>query len=143
MKVCIDAGGKLAEFFNNYNASLPEGEEPIELVFTEGSLLENLKLDRFQAFPWNILAFEKQQREGQADDYKMFGDPIIVEENVFPVNKNVPQDVLDKLNSVITEMLEDGSLAALSEKWFERDITVPFSEATEEVAGQNSSSSSN
>ncbi len=143
LKVCIDAGGKLAEFFNNYNASLPEGEEPIELVFTEGSLLENLKLDRFQAFPWNILAFEKQQREGQADDYKMFGDPIIVEENVFPVNKNVPQDVLDKLNSVITEMLEDGSLAALSEKWFERDITVPFSEATEEVAGQNSSSSSN
>ena len=67
----------------------------------------------------------------------------LVEENVFPVNKNVPQDVLDKLNSVITEMLEDGSLAALSEKWFERDITVPFSEATEEVAGQNSSSSSN
>ena len=135
-RVCIDAGGKLAEFFNNYNASLPEGEPKIELVFTEGALLENLSLGRFEAFPWTIISLEKQQREGKADDYKMFGDPIIVEENVFPVNKNVPQEVLDKINEIIAEMKEDGSLKALSEKWFERDITVPYTSALEELAGE-------
>ena len=134
LNVCIDAGGKLAEFFNGYNESLPEGEEKINLVFTEGSLLENLKLDRFQAFPWNIVAFEKQQREGKADDYQMFGEPIIVEQNVFPVNKNVSPEVLDKINETIQEMLDDGSLKELSEKWFVRDITTPFSAATEEIA---------
>lgn len=134
LNVCIDAGGKLAEFFNGYNESLPEGEEKINLVFTEGSLLENLKLDRFQAFPWNIVAFEKQQREGKAEEYQMFGDPIIVEQNVFPVNKNVPSEVLENINQAIQEMLDDGSLKALSEEWFVRDITTPFSAATEEIA---------
>ena len=97
-------------------------------------MLENLKLDRFQAFPWNIVAFEKQQREGKAEEYQMFGEPIIVERNVFPVNKNVAPEVLENINKTIQEMLDDGSLKALSEKWFVRDITTPFSAATEKVA---------
>lgn len=134
LKVCIDAGGKLAEFFNAYNDSLPEGEPKIELVFTEGALVENLRLGRFQAFPWTILSYEKQKREGKADDYRMFGDPIIVEENVFPINKKVPAEVLEKINEVITEMKEDGSLKELSEQWFERDITEPYTVAQEEIA---------
>lgn len=142
LKVCIDAGGKLAEFFNNYNASLPEGEPKIELVFTEGALVDNLRLGRFQAFPWTILSYEAQKRAGQADDYRMFGDPIIVEENVFPINKNVPEDVLNTINDVIAEMLEDGSLAELSEQWFERDITQPYTAATEEIAAEHAANSS-
>ena len=122
-KICI-APGKLSEFFEGYNEKNPD--KVIELVTTEGNIYEELDLGRFEAFPMTIMAFEKMQREGKADPYKMFGEPIITEENVFPVNKDVPAEVLDNINAAIADMLADGKLKEISEKWYMRDITVPF-----------------
>ena len=122
-KICI-APGKLSEFFEGYNEKNPD--KVIELVTTEGNIYEELDLGRFEAFPMTIMAFEKMQREGKADPYKMFGEPIITEENVFPVNKDVPAEVLDNINAAIADMLSDGKLKEISEKWYMRDITVPF-----------------
>ena len=122
-KICI-APGKLSEFFEDYNEKNPD--KVIELVTTEGNIYEELDLGRFEAFPMTIMAFEKMQREGKADPYKMFGEPIITEENVFPVNKDVPAEVLDNINAAIADMLADGKLKEISEKWYMRDITVPF-----------------
>ena len=124
-KICI-APGKLSEFFEGYNEKNP-GKE-IELVTTEGNIYEELDLGRFEAFPMTIMAFEKMQREGKADPYKMFGEAVITEENVFPINKDVPEDVQKGINDAIEEMLSDGTLAQISEKWYYRDVTKPFEE---------------
>ena len=85
-------------------------------------------MGRFEAFPMTIMAFEKMQREGKADPYKMFGEAVITEENVFPINKDVPEDVQKGINDAIEEMLSDGTLAQISEKWYYRDVTKPFEE---------------
>lgn len=124
-KICI-APGKLSEFFENYNAENPD--KAIELVTTEGNIYEELDLGRFEAFPMTIMAFEKMQREGEADAYKMFGEAIITEENVFPINKDVPDEVKEGIDKAIKEMLDDGALAEISEKWYYRDVTQPFTE---------------
>ena len=122
-KICI-APGKLSEFFEGYNAEHPD--QAIELVTTEGNIYEELALGRFEAFPMTIMAFEKQEREGAAEPYKMFGEAVITEENVFPVSKDVPDEVLTDVNTAIQNMLEDGTMKEISEKWYYRDVTVPF-----------------
>lgn len=124
-KICI-APGKLSEFFEGYNAENPD--KTIELVTTEGNIYEELDLGRFEAFPMTIMAFEKMQREGEADAYKMFGEAVITEENVFPINKDVSDDVKENIDKAIQEMLADGTLADISEKWYYRDVTQPFTE---------------
>jgi len=122
-KICI-APGKLSEFFEGYNAENPD--KAIELVTTEGNIYEELDLGRFEAFPMTIMAFEKMEREGKAEPYKMFGEAVITEENVFPVSKDVPAEVLADVNAAIADMLADGTLKGISEKWYYRDVTVPF-----------------
>lgn len=122
-KICI-APGKLSEFFEAYNDKNPD--KVIELTTTEGNIYEELLLGRFEAFPMTIMSFEKMQREGSADDYKIFGEAVITEENVFPVSREIPEDVLNGINTAINSMLKDGKLAQISEKWYHRDVTIPF-----------------
>lgn len=98
------------------------------MVTTEGNIYEELDLGRFEAFPMTIMSFEKMQREGKAEAYKMFGEAVITEENVFPINKSVSKDVQEKINKAIKDMLNDGTLAKISEKWYNRDVTKPFEE---------------
>ncbi|WP_304018321.1 transporter substrate-binding domain-containing protein [Fenollaria timonensis] len=124
-KICI-APGKLSEFFEAYNSENPD--KKIELVTTEGNIYEELDLGRFEAFPMTIMSFEKMQREGKAEPYKMFGEAVITEENVFPINKSVSKDTQEKINKAIQDMLSDGTLAKISEKWYNRDVTKPFEE---------------
>ena len=127
-KICI-APGKLSEFFNNYNEANPDKQ--IELVFTEGNIYEELDLGRFEAFPMTIMSFEQRERSGQAENYKMFGDPVITEENVFPISKSIPVDVLEQINAAIQEMLDDGTMVEISQKWYQRDVTKPFTQDAE------------
>ena len=75
-----------------------------------------------------IMSFEQRERSGQAENYKMFGDPVITEENVFPISKSIPAEVLDEINAAIQEMLDDGTMVEISQKWYQRDVTKPFTQ---------------
>lgn len=121
-KVCIEPGGKLAEFFNNYNDSLPD-EEKIELVFTEGSIWEELELGRFDSFPITVLSYDARVRKGEDRNIKLIGDPIITEDNVFPFRADFDQAVLEKINETLAEMKDDGFLSQSSIEWYGRDLT--------------------
>ena len=121
-KVCIEPGGKLAEFFNNYNANLSD-EEKIELVFTEGSIWEELELGRFESFPITVLSYDARVRKGEERNIKLIGDAIITEDNVFPFRSDFDQAVLDKINETLAAMKEDGFLTETSIKWYGRDLT--------------------
>lgn len=120
-KVCIEYGTVLADFFDEYNEKLPE-DQKIETVVTEGKVSEELNIGRFDAFPLTVLLFNKIKEEGKYD-FKQIGDPIILEENGFPFRKDFDKDVLKKINQAIQDMLEDGTLKELSNKWYKTDVT--------------------
>ena len=121
-KVCIEPGGKLAEFFNAYNENLPD-EEKLELVFTEGSIWEELELGRFESFPITVLSFNARKMKGEDRNIKLIGDPVITEDNVFPVQKDMDPELLNDINKTLKSMGEDGFLSETSLKWYGIDLT--------------------
>lgn len=56
-------------------------------------------------------------------DYKIIDEPLAAEE--FAIGFRKDDTVLrDKIDTILLEMKEDGSLAKISEKWFGKDITI-------------------
>jgi len=120
-KVCIELGGITQNFFDAYNKNLPEAKK-IKTVIIEGSTLENLQLGRYDSFPLSVLSFDKVMERG-GYDFKMVGDPIIVGAAAYPFSKTSDPELLVAFNKAIKEMHADGTLAALSQKYFKRDVT--------------------
>ena len=120
-KVCIEYGGVLQQFFDNYNKNLPD-DKKIKTVVTEGSLLENLEMGRFDAFPLSILSFDRIKERGKYD-FKMVGESIIISPSAYPFSKNADPKLVAGFNRAIKEMHKDGTLSALSQKYFKRDAT--------------------
>lgn len=120
-KVCIAFGTVLEDVFNKLNATYPEDKQ-IELVETEGNIYDELKVGHYDAFPITVLSFDKINEKGDYD-FKLIGDPVLVDKNGFPFAKNPDKEKLEAVNKAIKEMKEDGTLSKLSEKYFGRDIT--------------------
>lgn len=120
-KVCIEFGTVLEDALNKINKGYPKDKQ-IELVVTEGNIYEELSIGHFDAFPITVLSFDKINQKGEYD-FKLIGDPILIDKNAFPFAKDVDPEVLKAVNEAITEMHEDGTLSKLSEKYFQRDIT--------------------
>nr|WP_297635813.1 ABC transporter permease subunit [uncultured Clostridium sp.] len=55
---------------------------------------------------------------------KLAGAPIDSIENAYPFTKS-NQALMDKVNSAITKLKQNGTLTTISEKWFNTNITVP------------------
>lgn len=121
-KVCIEPGGKLAEFFNGYNDKLKD-EEKIELVFTEGSIWEELELGRFESFPITVLSFNARKMKGEERNIKLIGEAVITEDNVYPVRKDMEPKLLNEINEAMKSMAEDGFMSETSTKWYGIDLT--------------------
>ena len=121
-KVCIEPGGKLAEFFNGYNENLPD-DEKLDLVFTEGSIWEEIELGRFESFPITVLNFNARKEKNEAKNLKLIGDPIIVEDNVFPVSKDMNPELIEKINEALNSMIDDDFIKKASIEWYGIDLT--------------------
>lgn len=120
-KVCIEFGTVLEDALNKINAGYPKDKQ-IELVVTEGNIYEELSIGHFDAFPITVLSFDKINEKGEYN-FKLIGDPILIDKNAFPFSKDADPEILKAVNKAITEMHEDGTLSKLSEKYFQRDIT--------------------
>lgn len=120
-KVCIEFGTVLEDAFNKINKKFPEGKK-IELVTTEGSIYDELKSGHYDAFPITVLSFDQINEKGEYD-FKLIGDPIIVDKNAFPFAKDADSDMINAVNKAIKEMQEDGTMSELSQKYFGRDIS--------------------
>ena len=112
----------MAEFFNGYNEKLSD-DEKIELVFTEGSIWEELELGRFDSFPITVLSFRAREMKGEDRNIKLIGDPIITEDDVYPVQKDMAPELLDEINAALKSMAEDGFMTETSIKWYGIDLT--------------------
>lgn len=120
-KVCIEFGTVLESVMNEINAGFPEDKQ-IELVVTEGNIYDELAIGHYDAFPITVLSFDQINEKGEYD-FKLIGDPILIDKNAFPFAKDADADKLAAVNDAIQAMHEDGTLSELSEKYFGRDIT--------------------
>ena len=120
-KVCIEFGTVLETFFNDYNADLPD-DKKIELVVTSGNIYDELAVGHYDAFPITELSFDSINEKGEYN-FKLVGDPIIIDYQAFPFSKDAKPDVIESFNKAIKEMREDGTLAKLSEQYYHRDVT--------------------
>lgn len=120
-KVCIEFGTVLEGALNEINATFPEDKQ-MELVTTEGNIYDELKVGHYDAFPITVLSFDQINEKGEYD-FKLIGDPIIIDKNAFPFAKDVDEAMISAVNTAIKEMQDDGTMSELSEKYFGRDIS--------------------
>lgn len=120
-KVCIDFATVLEEALNKINDRFPEGKK-IELVTTEGNIYDELKVGHYDAFPITVLSFDKINEKGDYN-FKLIGEPVLIDKNAFPFVKNVDADMINGVNEAIKQMHEDGTISELSKKYFGRDIS--------------------
>ena len=120
-KVCIEFGTVLQDFFDKYNAE-HSADEQIECVETAGNIYEELEVGHYDAFPITELSFDSINEKGEYD-FKLIGDPIIIDYQAWPFAKDADPEIIDAINKSIKEMQEDGTLSKLSEKFYGRDVT--------------------
>lgn len=120
-KVCIEFGTVLQDFFDKYNAE-HSADEQIECVETAGNIYEELEVGHYDAFPITELSFDSVMEKGEYD-FKLIGDPIIIDYQAWPFAKDADPEIIDAINKSIKEMQEDGTLSKLSEKFYGRDVT--------------------
>lgn len=120
-KVHIQFGTVLQTFFDAYNKDLPENEK-IQCVEIDGSPYEELEVGHSDAFPITELSFDAVMEKGEYD-FKLVGDPIIVDYTAWPFSKDADPELIEGFNKAIKEMQEDGTFRELSEKFYKRDVT--------------------
>ncbi len=120
-KVCIDFGTVLEDAFNEINAGFPEDKQ-IELVITEGSIYEELKVGHYDGFPITDLSFDRVNEKGEYN-FKLVGEPLLVGKIAFPFAKDANPEAVEAINKALQEMREDGTLTDISVKYFDRDVT--------------------
>lgn len=120
-KVCIQFGTVLQDFFDAYNADLAD-DKKIECVETTGSPYEELEVGHFDAFPITELSFDSVMEKGEYD-FKLIGDPIIIDYQAWPFAKDADPEIIEAFNTAIKEMQKDGTLSDLSNKFYGRDVT--------------------
>lgn len=120
-KICIEFGTVLEGALNEINATFPEDKQ-MELVTTEGNIYDELKVGHYDAFPITVLSFDQINEKGEYD-FKLIGDPLIIDKNAFPFAKDVDEEMISAVNNAIKEMQDDGTMSELSEKYFGRDIS--------------------
>lgn len=120
-KVCIEFGTVLQDFFDKYNAQ-HSADEQIECVETAGNIYEELEVGHYDAFPITELSFDSVMEKGEYD-FKLIGDPIIIDYQAWPFAKDADPEIIKAINKSIKEMQDDGTLSKLSEKFYGRDVT--------------------
>ena len=120
-KICIEFGTVLEAALNKINDTFPD-DKKMELVTTEGNIYDELKVGHYDAFPITVLSFDQINEKGEYD-FKLIGDPILIDKNAFPFAKDVDPDMINAVNKAIEEMQDDGTMSELSEKYFGRDIS--------------------
>jgi polar amino acid transport system substrate-binding protein len=120
------------EFYLNRTLAIPGFNfeflvpEDIEIVTydTDSTALQDLKLGRVDAVLSAIPTIEEAIKKGRP--IRLVGDPVFLEPLAVAADKSssLPVDSLvAELNKIISEMHADGSLSALSMKWYGVDIT--------------------
>lgn len=96
----------------------------LEIVTFDGaaSSLNDVNLDRLDASWMGTVAADVSIEES-GFPLRTFDPGYVSEINAYPFKKGSDAELLEKTNTALSSMREDGTLKKLSEKWFNRDIT--------------------
>lgn len=119
-KVGVSLGSNYEQLIREYDRN-----NEIEVITYEDFIgsLQDVAIGRIDAVVNDKLAGVINIKESGLD-LQLAGEPVHPLENSFPfVNNEENRVLIDKVNKAIEEMRVDGSLAEISDKWFEVDIT--------------------
>lgn len=105
--------------------ALPNASE-IDIRTYESNIEQDTALGRVDAFVMDRVSTAQVIAESPLP-LALAGQPFSEIQNALPFRKD-DAELKDKVDAVITEMKEDGTLAAISEKWLAADVTKPVSE---------------
>ncbi|WP_136684094.1 amino acid ABC transporter substrate-binding protein [Falsirhodobacter xinxiangensis] len=105
--------------------ALPNASE-IDIRTYESNIEQDTALGRVDAFVMDRVSTAQVIAESPLP-LALAGQPFSEIQNALPFRKD-DSELRDKVDTAITEMKEDGTLAAISEKWLAADVTKPVSE---------------
>lgn len=105
--------------------ALPNASE-IDIRTYESNIEQDTALGRVDAFVMDRVSTAQVIAESPLP-LALAGQPFSEIQNALPFRKD-DAELKDKVDAAITEMKEDGTLAAISEKWLAADVTKPVSE---------------
>jgi len=119
-KIGVSLGSNYEQLIRAYDKN-----NEIEVITYEDFIgsLQDVSIGRIDAVMNDKLAGVMNIKESGLD-LQLGGEPVHPLENSFPfVNNEENKELIEKINSAIEDMREDGTLAEISNKWFEVDIT--------------------
>lgn len=119
-KVGVSLGSNYEQLIREYDIN-----NEIEVITYEDFIgsLQDVAIGRISAVVNDKLAGVINIKESGLD-LQLGGDPVHPLENSFPfANNEENKELIEKINKAIEDMREDGTLAEISGKWFEVDIT--------------------
>lgn len=120
--VSVNPSHSLYPVIEEYNKDLPD-DRKIQTIATDNTTkYEDLELGRFDAFPVTKIGYNTTMEK---KDYKVKigGKALVVEENAYPFAKDGDQALFEEVNTAIKDMLDDGTLAEISEEYYKMDVT--------------------
>ena len=130
--VCV---GAATTYLDWLNGSLDFGTESPQTTPPEGVTATTLDSDRLCAEAWRAgrtdfdgwLSSSTTVQDAIDDGLPVVavGDPVFFEPLAVAFDKSGPDasDMVTRVNAILAEMREDGTLKAMSEKWFGLDLT--------------------
>ena len=130
--VCV---GAATTYLDWLSGTLDFGTESPQTTPPEGATATTLETDRLCAEAWRAgrtefdgwLSSATTVEDAVADGLPVVavGDPVFFEPLAVAFDKSGPDasDMVTRVNEILAEMREDGTLKAMSEKWFGKDLT--------------------
>ena len=118
-KVAVEVG-------TNYEEVIRKVAEEVafEIVtYDSGNLVKDVEMERMDAFMMDKVSIIELIKKNNLQ-IELAGKPVEYIENAFPfIDKDENTELIDEINSALEDMREDGTLKAISEKYFGMDIT--------------------
>ena len=107
---------------------LPPNAAEIDIRTYESNIEQDAALGRVDAFVMDRVSSAQAIKESGLP-LQLAGEPFSEIRNALPFRKDeAGQALRDRVDAALGQMAEDGTLAAISEKWFGTDITRPAAE---------------
>jgi len=119
LKVAVEVG-------TNYEEVIRKAAEEVDfeiVTYDSGSLVKDVEMGRMDAFMMDKVSIIELIRKNDLK-IELAGKPVEYIENAFPFIESAEnKELIDEINGALEEMREDGTLKAISEKYFGLDIT--------------------
>ncbi|UPW18695.1 amino acid ABC transporter substrate-binding protein [Agarivorans sp. TSD2052] len=117
-KVAVNLGSNFEQLLRKYDS-----EQQINIVTYDTGIEQDVALGRSDAFVMDrVSSLELIKKSGLP--LALAGQPFETIENAMPFKNNATGQALQaKVNASLEAMQQDGSLSAISKKWFDGDIT--------------------